>query len=342
MMDDDDDEVASDVGSTTGEISVDLSDVVEDEAPVRRPPPPPRAVPALPPPPPPNRSIVAIPPRPPGAAMRVPPLGAKPPMIPRATGPIPTVAIPPPAVAVLARDAATDDDSPVAEPRTRPPSVPPPRPSEPIEKAEDYTTAGADLASMADGAGVEVSTATPNIVIDQSLEASLESPTVIDRALEEIGDAGSEKRAETVARDLEQTSDPNAAAYLAYELGELYERRLADEARAVKAYGRSLTLDPSLRPNLWAIRRVFYRRGLWPNLAKLIGAEVEYARDDLERADLLLEKSRVLGTQMNSPTDARAALEEAVRIAPAHQGALLELERLLARAGDTAALLDVW
>ena len=56
---------------------------------------------------------------------------------------------------------------------------------------------------------------------------------------------------------------------LAYELGELYERRLADEARAVKAYGRALTLDPSLRPNLWAIRRVFYRRGLWPNLQKL-------------------------------------------------------------------------
>ena len=121
---------------------------------------------------------------------------------------------------------------------------------------------------------------------DQPLEASLESPTVIDRALDELGDAGSEKRAETVSRELEATTDPAAAAYLAYELGELYERRLADEARAVKSYGRALTLDPALRPNLWAIRRVFYRRGLWPNLAKLIGAEVEYARDDYERADL--------------------------------------------------------
>ncbi len=345
MMDDEDE---SDIGSMTGEISVDLSDVVEDEAPLRKPPPP-RAVPALPPPPIPNRSIVAIPPRPPGAAMRVPPLGAKPPMIPRSTGPVPTVAIPPPVIAVPpTKDNGHGDDAPVAiaEPRTRPPTAPPPRPvdkgAERAEQSEDYTTAGADLASMADGAGVEVGTATPNIVLDESLEASLESPTVIDRALEEIGDAGSEKRAETVARDLEQTTDTNAAAYLAYELGELYERRLADEARAVKAFGRSLTLDPSLRPNLWAIRRVFYRRGLWPNLAKLIGAEVEYARDDLERADLLLEKSRVLGTQMNSPADARAALEEAVRIAPTHQGALLELERLLARANDTAALLDVW
>src|SRR5439155_20412087 len=130
------------------------------------------------------------------------------------------------------------------------------------------------------------------------------------------GDAASAKGPETARRDLDQTTDSNAAAYLAYALGELYERRLADEARAVKAYGRALTLDPSLRPNLWAIRRVFYRRGLWPNLAKLIDAEVAYARDDHERADLFLEKARVLA-QAGDADEARLALDEAVRIAPA-------------------------
>lgn len=353
MMDDDDN---GEVAVTTGEISVDLADMVEEE-PTRKPPPPvARPVPALPPPPIPNRPIVAIPPRPPGAAMRVPPLSGKPPgppSMPRASAPmaIPVppaaVAIPLPTIAVPSSkdpsdaDQAQASDAPAAEPRARRASTAPP-PTPHAKGSEDYLTAGADLAALADGAGVEVGTATPNIVIDQPLEASLESPTVIDRALEEIGDAGSEKRAETVARDLEQTTESAAAAYLAYELGELYERRLADEARAVKAYGRALTLDPALRPNLWAIRRVFYRRGLWPNLAKLIGAEVEFARDDLERADLLLEKARVLGQHMNDAAEARVALEEAVRIAPQHQGALLELERILARAGDAGALLDVW
>ncbi len=356
MMDEDEELDVSDLGGT-GEISVELADMVEDEAPLRRPPPPVARMVALPPPPIPNRPAVAIPPRPPGAAMRVPTLGPKPRMIPSpslAVPSVPSVAIPPPTIAVPVKDTGSGDHAVGAppptseEPRSRRASTPPPingpasHPNAQAKGSEDYLTAGADLAALADGAGVEVGTATPNIVIDQPLEASLESPTVIDRALEEIGDAGSEKRAETVARDLEQTSEPAAAAYLAYELGELYERRLADEARAVKAYGRALTLDPALRPNLWAIRRVFYRRGLWPNLAKLIGAEVEFARDDLERADLLLEKARVLGHHMNDAAEARAALEEAVRIAPQHQGALLELERILARAGDTAALLDVW
>ncbi|MBA3462872.1 MAG: hypothetical protein H0T46_23150, partial [Deltaproteobacteria bacterium] len=345
-----------DVGSSTGEISVDLSDVVEVEDTPRPAKPPMRpAVPALPPPPPPipNRAIVAIPPRPPGAAVRVPPFG-KPP-IPRSSGPVPVVsvpavAIPPAVVAVPPKGDPNDELQAKADKsdRTEAPANDAPRarrsstspPPTPGDEGPNHL-GGAEALADNDG-GVEVGTATPNVVIDQPLEASLDSPTVIDRALEEIGDTGSEKRAETVARDLENTSDNNAAAYLAYELGELYERRLADEARAVKAYGRALTLDPALRPNLWAIRRVFYRRGLWPNLAKLIGAEVEFARDDQERADLLLEKSLVLGHQIKDPDEARAALDEAVRIAPTHQGALLELERVLAKAGDTAALLDVW
>ncbi len=189
--------------------------------------------------------------------------------------------------------------------------------------------------------GMEVSSRTPNIVVDQPLEAYLESPTVIDKALSDLGDMGGEKRAAAMARELEATTDPAAGAILAYELGELYERRLADEARAVKSYGRALQLDPSLRPNLWAIRRVFYRRGLWPNLVKLIGAEVAYARDDSERADLLLEKARI-AERTGEHEEARAALDEAMAIAPQHQAALLELERLVVRTGDTSALLDVW
>ena len=202
--------------------------------------------------------------------------------------------------------------------------------------------AGGQDISQIEG-GVEVGTATPNLVVDQPLEAQLESPTALDKALA-AGDAGSEQRAEMISREIEavELADPNGAALLAYELGELYETRLADEARAVKSYGRAINFDPSLRPNLWAIRRVFYRRALWPNLVKLIDAEVEYARDDDERADLLLEKSRIAAHQLNDFDNAREALDEAVRIAPGHEGALLELERVAAKIGDATALLDTW
>ena len=318
-----------------------------------RPPPLPPRVPGL--------GSVAIPPRP------LPSLG-RPPAIPR-TGQIPTIAVPPiaPPSPSDTSDSSGEGRRPPTEPpalprtktgnpplraidlpeRSRRPSAPPPAPGSILREAlaehDDHDMMrGGDMAKL-DG-GVEVGTVKPNIVVDQPLDAQIEHPTVVDKAIEGLGDAGGEARAEAMTRELDELviGEPTAAAQVAYELGELYERRLADEARAVKAYGRALNLDPSLRPNLWAIRCVFYRRGLWPNLAKLIDAEVGYARDDYERADLLLEKARIAAYRMNDPADARASLDEAVRIAPTHQGALLELERVVAKAGDTAALLDVW
>jgi hypothetical protein len=227
-------------------------------------------------------------------------------------------------------------------PTRRTPTAPPPMSMDAGRARRPTGEVGDTAASAAHGdGGMEVGTATPNIVAEQPLEARLESPTALDRALADLTDAGSERRAEAMLRELDATTDTARAAMLAYELGELCERRLADEARAVKAFGRAHTLDPSLRPNLWAIRRVFYRRALWPNLAKLIDSEVAYSRDDNERADLLVERARVLAAAAE-PDDARAALEDAVRVAPNHQGALLELERAVARADDMPALLDVW
>ncbi|HSR95486.1 MAG TPA: hypothetical protein VLM79_00395 [Kofleriaceae bacterium] len=336
--------------------------------------------------------VVMVPPRSP--TLKVPPLGARPPLVPRSTAPVSvppmpgaaSVTIPPrghegepaqfldagsgsgeltaldsPAVDAPPPGMPTVEEAAVAEPehgrngeagvpiagaerRRRGTTMPPPL----TDSVEGFmggmggSTDTATLTATLSAGGVEVSTEVANVVVDQPLEVHLESPTVLDRALDELGDAGGEARAETMAKELEAQSDGAAAAMLAYELGELYERRLADEARAVKAYGRALTLDPGLRANLWAIRRVFYRRGLWPNLVKLIAAEVSYARDDLERADLLLEKARIAGEHMSDPAEARAALEEAIRIAPQHQAALLELERIVARAADMPALLDVW
>lgn len=178
-------------------------------------------------------------------------------------------------------------------------------------------------------------------VMPPPLESLLENPTAVDRAGEELTEVGAERRAEELSKKLDERDDAEAAL-LAYEAGELYERRLADEARAVKAYGRSLVLDSSYRPNLWAIRRVFYRRSLWPNLLKLLDAELRYARSEEERGDLLLEKARILAHQLGDWTAARAAVEEAVRVAPGQQVPLLELERLVARDKDVPALKEVW
>jgi tetratricopeptide (TPR) repeat protein len=167
-------------------------------------------------------------------------------------------------------------------------------------------------------------------------------PSVLELAIAEAQKHDWRAVAETLRAELDAEGDKQRAALLAYELGEIVERRLREEPQAVKAYGRALQADPSLRPNLWAIRRVFYRRGLWPNLLKLIDAEVRFARSDRERADLLVERALVLEDRMSDPAGAREALERALALDATHTVALLHRERTALADGDQGTLARVW
>ena len=177
------------------------------------------------------------------------------------------------------------------------------------------------------------------------LEQQLESPTAIEKAIDAGADVELDRRAAAIAAELDgaiaNTTDRSTIASLAYELGELCERRLVDEARAVKAFGRSLDADPTFRPNLWAIRRVFYRRALWPNLNKLIDVELRFAASAEDRSDLYLEKGRILADQLEQREEARVMFAEALHASPANQAAMLELERATILDDDDAARVEV-
>jgi tetratricopeptide (TPR) repeat protein len=312
-----DDGVAVEVGDDE-ELSMD--DVAVDAEPAA---PPPIAIPRRPPLPP--VPSLRPPPRPPAV---IPPV--RPPAPPMAIPPVP----PPVAAAAPAPAAPADagDDAPEYDPVS--------------DVAIPIDTV--DLGEVSEVSGVvplpeppvpPPPPSSPPPPIELPIEHRLESPTAIERALGDLGEAAWEERAAELTRRLEIETDRERVADVAYELGELCERRLVDEARAVKAFGRALASDPSLRANLWAIRRVFYRRGLWPNLIKLIDAESRFAIDDDERADLAIEKAAVLADKLGQQDDARAALEDAVLLAPGSAPALLALERV---ADDPARQVELW
>src|SRR5690606_8153929 len=89
-------------------------------------------------------------------------------------------------------------------------------------------------------------------------------------------------------------------------------------------------------------RRIFYRRGLWPNLLKLIDAEIRYARDDAERASLAAEKATILADRLDQRDAAKQSFEQALAYDPHHLPALQALERFALADGDTAALAQLW
>lgn len=179
---------------------------------------------------------------------------------------------------------------------------------------------------------------TPSQIADQ-----LEAPTALDRALAAQASRDPNDRVATLrsAFDAVEQTDRSRAAVLAYELGEIYARG-KDHQRTDEAFGRSFTMDPSLRSNLWARRRVLYEREDWSAVAALIDAELRHAVDDHERAGLLLERAIAESRRPSAPDVVRTTLEAAVQSCPEHLGALFELERTAARANDTPALLAIW
>lgn len=162
----------------------------------------------------------------------------------------------------------------------------------------------------------------------------------ITRAREALLPAGLRRRAaryDAELKALDPAADPAGVALLNHEIGGLLQA-LGDEGAAVKAYARALQADPTLKPNLWAIRRVFEARQLWPNLLKLLDAEIKFARTDAERAELLVEKGQLIEDKLGKPEEARACFVKATEVWPECLSAWMALEKAYARDGDLAAL----
>jgi hypothetical protein len=173
--------------------------------------------------------------------------------------------------------------------------------------------------------------------------------TAIEVAVREAqaahAEGGHTKLVELYEKEMEalQKADPPDKARLAlyqHEVGELYEAS-GDEGAAVKSYAKALQSDATLKPNLWAIRRVFQRRALWPNLLKLLDAEIRFARNEAEKAELYVEKGQLLEDRLKDVQQARECYWKASEADPTSLPAWASLEKLCAKDGDIAGLAKV-
>lgn len=176
---------------------------------------------------------------------------------------------------------------------------------------------------------------------EAALDLTFDAPSALERLLDDPSHLLLERRAEAMLAELERATEPDEVAMLAYELGELYERWLVDEARAIKSYGRALAAEARFAPNLWAIRRLFYRRALWANLHRLIDAELATATLVERRAELLLERGAVFERQ-GRLSEAAEAYRASADIATQPLSPLLHLERVALPTMLPAQRIALW
>lgn len=137
-------------------------------------------------------------------------------------------------------------------------------------------------------------------------------------------------------REIEATSDKARKAQLLHELGELLESLAGDETRAVKSYVAAVNADPTFRPPLWNLHRIFTLRRSHKNLVRILDAEVRAAPAGPERARALSTRAELAEDFLDDLEGARKFYEDARREEPKDATPLLALERFAAADGDVA------
>ena len=235
---------------------------------------------------------------------------------PEPAPPISRAAAPPPSP-----HERVEEPAPPSDPPTLKSAVPPPGSTDPVEELSSDDLMSHEAAPPTDG------------VLETALAAA--------RAV--AAEGGGLRRIafyETEIEALAKEPDKARLSLYQHEIGELLEDG-GDEGAAVKAYAKALQSDATLKPNLWAIRRVFQQRALWPNLLKLLDAEIRFAKSEPERAELLVEKGQLLEDQLNDPQHAKECYAQAAEVHPASVTAWMSLEKIYTRDGDLAGLARV-
>jgi tetratricopeptide (TPR) repeat protein len=117
---------------------------------------------------------------------------------------------------------------------------------------------------------------------------------------------------------------------LLLRVGEIYERQLDDEVRALAAYDQILTVDAANRPALAAVARIHRKAGRYREVVDTLRKEGAILREANARSQHLLSVARLVEEQLADRTLALDFCRKAHEQAPTSERAAHALERMLA------------
>ena len=138
--------------------------------------------------------------------------------------------------------------------------------------------------------------------------------------------------------ELAAVDDKPLRARAAFRIGEVYEHRVLDRAKALEAYERALADEPGFRPALEGRGRLLERAKEYRVLVDSLDLEARASRDPATTIALRLRSAEVFRDYLAMPERAVEAYEAVLSQDPDHLGALLALEPLYAELGRTAQL----
>jgi hypothetical protein len=98
-------------------------------------------------------------------------------------------------------------------------------------------------------------------------------------------------RLSALRAEVAAAQNPSQRALLLHEIGVIHEVDLKNDPAAVKDYLAAFNQDPSFRPPLFALTRIFERRRNLANLPRLYEAEAKSAPNVSDRASAIKPSS---------------------------------------------------
>ena len=146
--------------------------------------------------------------------------------------------------------------------------------------------------------------------------------------------------ADGLERWAERSTDPAAQATALSELAKIARGPLGDTDKAIAALERAVALAPDDRAELRELASLYRDAGKVDRLAATLADLADGAPKD-EQLALYVELGRIAEDALSDEAQARAWLERAVALSPAHRPAVSALTALHERRGDWEALAGV-
>ncbi|MBK7823929.1 tetratricopeptide repeat protein [Nannocystis sp.] len=134
---------------------------------------------------------------------------------------------------------------------------------------------------------------------------------------------------------------PQERISILYQIGDLHENRLYNEDEAIRWYEAALELDPTFRPSLRALSKLYTRRKMWEPLIHMLHAEAEAADDSSRAAAALARMAEIFEVQLGDAEQAIDHHARALALQPGLAAPFKALARLYGSAGRYHELIEL-
>ncbi len=136
-------------------------------------------------------------------------------------------------------------------------------------------------------------------------------------------------------------NDQHRIVSLLCKCGEVCERNLKDEARAIDYFRKVLQLSPAYHPAVKALGEIYVRLARWEDLIRMYHRELD-STDEVERKTAIRYRiAQIYEEDLHNPRKAEVNYRQILEEDSGFMPALHALVRLYNRSGNTEALLEI-